>query len=162
MQVVNNGNPSNTVWNYLALTAPGVFNSVTAAAVQHADYSLVTPTHPVQPGETILVYLTGLGTLDTSGNSTQKFTASIGGAAATVAFAGTQSPVGGGYQMNIVVPSTGVPAGNAYLDISGPYSYNSEAVIPIGASRGAASQISPLSGRRRPAKTSVAAPRPRP
>jgi len=157
IQVVNNGAASNSVTNYVGVTAPGVFNSYTSLpAIQHSDYSMVTPSSPVQPGETILVYLTGLGQVDASGNSTSSFTASVGGVSATVAYAGTQSPVGGGYQMNIAVPPSGVTAGNVYLDISGPDTYNSETVIPFGSGSTAAAQSSPLSVRRPQAKDPAA------
>ncbi len=148
IQVVNNGTKSNTVWNYVGLTAPGVFNSYTAApAIQHADYSMVTSTRPAKPGETILVYLTGVGPVDSSGKATQTFTASIGGVDAGVAYAGTQSKLGGGYQLNVTVPASGLTGGNAYLDISGPDSYNSEAVIPVAGSAAGASQTDMLSAR---------------
>lgn len=155
LQVVNNGTPSNTVFNYVTLTQPGVFNSYTALpAIQHSDYTMVTSSSPVRPGETILVYLTGLGTLDGSGNSTEKFTASMGGTAATVLFAGSQSTVGGGYQMNVTVPSN-VTTGNVYLDISGPDSYNSEVVIPVSASSTGAVQSSAQAVHRVPVSRSV-------
>ena len=142
IQVFNNNVPSNIVTNFVGLTQPGVFNSTLAIpAIQHADYTMVTPANPVQIGETLLVYLTGLGDLTVSGNTVNPITAYIDGLQATVAFAGSQSTVGGGYQMNVTVPS-GVTAGNVYLDISGPDAYNSEVIIPIGAV--AASQASPL------------------
>lgn len=131
IQVVSNGVPSNTITNFVNMTQPGIFNSFASPAILHADNSLVTAQNPVQPGETLSVYLTGLGTLDTSGNATNKITAYIGGTQAAVTFAGSYSPVGGGYQVNVTVPS-GVSNGNAYLDISGPDAYNSEALIPIG------------------------------
>ena len=170
IQVINNGTPSNTVSNYVGLTAPGVFNSYTnLAAIQHADYSMVTQSSPAHPGETLLVYLTGLGQVNTTGNSTETFTAAIGGQTATVAFAGTQSVVGGGYQMNVTVPS-GVTAGNVYLDISGPDSYNSETIVPIAAAGAAAVPQSairraaprlahPTAKSRRPDLSPAAAPR---
>jgi uncharacterized protein (TIGR03437 family) len=42
--------------------APGIFTLPDgSAAVQHADYSLVTETHPVAPGETIIIYAAGFG-----------------------------------------------------------------------------------------------------
>ena len=159
VQVINNGTPSNTVVNYMSLTAPGVFNSITLPAIQHSDYTMVTPTSPAQVGETLLIYLTGLGGVDpASGNSTQTFTASIGGVAAAVVFSGTQSPVGGGYQLNVTVPA-GVTAGNAYLDLSSQDAYNSEVVIPVSSTATAAA--SPQAARRlagRPAMLSLPAP----
>lgn len=135
----NNG-LSNTVSNYMALTQPGIFNSLTTPAVQHADYSMVTPSHPAQVGETLLVYLTGLGQVDSSGKTTNTITAFIDNASAPVSFAGTQSTVGGGYQMNVQVPR-GVTSGNVYLDIEGPDSYNSVALIPVGTASGTTSSI---------------------
>ncbi|MBV9507544.1 MAG: hypothetical protein JO323_21325 [Acidobacteriia bacterium] len=135
VQVVNHGTNSNVVTNYVGETQPGVFNSLTAPAVQHANYSMVTSSSPAQPGETLLVYLTGLGQLS-SGNASNTITAYFedpknGNLQATVSFAGSQSTVGGGYQINVVVPS-GITTGNLYVDVSGPDSYNSEIVIPIG------------------------------
>jgi uncharacterized protein (TIGR03437 family) len=132
IQVTNGSGGSNTVTNYVQSTQPGAFNSFTATpAVQHgADYSMVTPSNPARTGETILVYLTGLGSLTTTGNSTSTFNAYIDGIQATVSFAGSQSTVGGGYQMNVVVPS-GTTNNPAYLDIAGPDAYNSEIALPL-------------------------------
>jgi len=43
--------------------APGIFTLLDgSAAVQHAkDFTLVTPAHPVEPGETLVIYGTGFG-----------------------------------------------------------------------------------------------------
>lgn len=135
IQVMNGSGSSNTLTNYVQGTQPGVFNSYPGfqgpLAVQHADYSFVTPSSPARIGETILVYLTGFGTLTSSGNTNASIAADIDGIQATVSFAGSQSTVGGGYQMNIVVPS-GLSAGDHYLEIAGPDSFNSELVIPVG------------------------------
>jgi hypothetical protein len=45
-----------------ARVAPGIFALPDGSgAIQHSsDYSLVTPANPAQPGETVIVYLTGL------------------------------------------------------------------------------------------------------
>jgi len=163
VQVINNGAPSNTVTNYVGLTQPGVFlnyvNGYNYAAAQHSDYSLVTPSKPASVGETLLVYLTGLGDVNASGNTTNTFTAYVDGVAATVSFAGSQSSVGGGYQLNVVVPS-GIHSGNVYLDIVGPDSYNSEAALPIAPGNGA-SVVSAGLPRLRPALRSKAPKSPR-
>jgi uncharacterized protein (TIGR03437 family) len=148
----NNGS-SNTVSNYMALTQPGIFNSLTTPAVQHSDYSMVTASHPAQVGETLLVYLTGLGQVDSSGKTTNTITAFMDNISAPVSFAGTQSTVGGGYQVNVQVPS-GVTSGNVYLDIEGPDSYNSVAVIPVGT--GTSSVRTPVTPHARPLKKSPA------
>lgn len=138
VQVITDSGSSNIVTNYVQSTQVGAFNSYTATpAVQHGtDYSMVTSSNPAQVGETLLVYLTGLGTLDSSGNTTNSIAAYIDGIQAKVSFAGSQSSVGGGYQMNVVVPS-GVTTGNVFLDIAGPDSYNSEVAIPIGTGKAA-------------------------
>jgi uncharacterized protein (TIGR03437 family) len=137
VQVTNGSGSSNVVTNYVNATQPGAFNSYPSfpgpPAVQHgADYSMVTSSNPAVVGETLLVYLTGLGTLASSGNTNNAIAVYIDGSIqATVSFAGSQSSVGGGYQLNVVVPS-GVSNGNHFLDISGPDSYNSELIIPVG------------------------------
>jgi uncharacterized protein (TIGR03437 family) len=52
-----------SVFAFPQTAAPGIFTlSDGTAAIQHsADYSLVTPSNPARPGETIIVYATGLG-----------------------------------------------------------------------------------------------------
>ena len=64
-QVNNNRTLSNNVTMAIGATAPGVFTvppgGLGYGAILHADYSLVTPQNPAQIGETVQVYLTGLG-----------------------------------------------------------------------------------------------------
>ena len=133
VQVTNDAGASNMIFNYLDATQPGVFNSVGAnPAIQHAaDYTMVSSSSPAEVGETLVVYLTGLGTVDAQGNAASAISATIGGIPAAVVYAGTGSPAGGGYQMNVIVPN-GVSAGNVHLNIAGPDSLNSSTVIPAG------------------------------
>src|SRR5579875_435768 len=144
VQVSNGMGTSNTITNFVGETQPGIFNSLSSVpAVQHADYSMVTASDPITPGETILVYLTGLGTLSGQ-NATQSFSAYFedpnnGFLQANIAFAGSQSSVGGGYQMNIEVPSNLTTGQTMFLDIEGTDSYNSEAALPVGSTSGTAS-----------------------
>jgi uncharacterized protein (TIGR03437 family) len=168
IQVTNNGAASNTVSMFVNLTAPGVFtqnqNGLGYAAVQHADYSLVTPSSPAQPGETILVYLTGLGAvnptvadgalapsnpLSTASNTIGVY---IGGMQATVAYAGLAPGLAGLYQLNVQVPS-GLTAGDHDLDIQGPDAYTSEALLPVGSASAASAAISAVHRRPQPAVT---------
>ncbi len=159
IQVINKIGSSNIVYNYVGLTQPGVFpefiGGINYAAAQHSDFSQVTPSSPAIVGETLQVYLTGLGGLNASGNTTNAFTAYIDGVAATVSFAGSASSIGGGYQLNVVVPS-GIHSGNVYLDIVGPDSYNSEAALPIAPGNGASAVSSGLPRLQRPALKSKA------
>ena len=70
IQVVNSFGTSNTVSNYVGQTQPGIFNSVTSSpAVFHGNNTIVSASNPAVVGEELAVYLTGLGTLDSSGNT---------------------------------------------------------------------------------------------
>ena len=67
--VVNNGGTnSNTVTVPVAATAPGLFstgqNGTGAGAIRHADFTLVNAAHPAVGGETVLLYLTGIGAVN--------------------------------------------------------------------------------------------------
>ncbi len=148
ISVINNGTASNTVTAFLNLTSPGVLtqtqNGVGAGSILHAaDYSLVTTQNPAQAGETVAVYLTGLGAVNpaipdgsagpssTLSNATNTISADINGTTATVGFAGLAPQLAGLYQINLTIP-TGLTSGNNFLDIQGPDSYTSEAIIPVG------------------------------
>ncbi|SPE27847.1 conserved hypothetical protein [Candidatus Sulfopaludibacter sp. SbA3] len=65
IQVNNNGTLSNAVQAYIGSTSPGVFTIPTGGlgngAILHADYTLVSNTSPAKAGETVLIFLTGLG-----------------------------------------------------------------------------------------------------
>ena len=146
IQVINNGVASNTVTEYVNLTAPGVFTvpsgGIGYAAALHADSSLVTPSNPAQIGETVAVYLSGLGTVSptipdgtpgptgTLSLATNTITALIGGISAPVSFSGLAPQLVGLYQINVQIPS-GLAAGDAFLDVSGPDFYSSQALISI-------------------------------
>jgi uncharacterized protein (TIGR03437 family) len=147
IQVNNNGVLSNVVTEFMNLTAPGVFTvppgGVGDGAVLHADYSLVTEQSPAQVGETVAVYLTGLGTVNpliqdgsagvySQTNST--IAVYIGGQAAAVGYSGLAPDLAGLYQLNVTVPS-GVTTGDNTLEIVGPDSDADEAQIPVGSSQ---------------------------
>jgi hypothetical protein len=87
-------------------------------------------------GEELAVYLTGLGTLDSSGNATnlRYMSVDFSGVTGAIDYAGiepgTPLAVGAGYQMNVTVPG-GTRSGLLYLDIGGLNSYNGEALICV-------------------------------
>ena len=135
--MVNSLGTSNTVSNYVGETQPGIFNSATSApAVFHGNNTIVSASNPAVVGEELAVYLTGLGTLDSSGNATNLSYMSVdfSGVTGTIDYAGiepgTPLAVGAGYQMNVTVPS-GTSSGLNYLDIGGLGSYNGEALICV-------------------------------
>jgi uncharacterized protein (TIGR03437 family) len=137
IQVVNSLGTSNTVSNYVGETQPGIFNSVTSApAVYHGNNTIVSVSNPAVVGEELAVYLTGLGTVHSSGNATDLSYMSVAfsGVAGTIDYAGiepgTPLALGAGYQMNVTVPS-GTSSGLNYLDIGGLGSYNGEALICV-------------------------------
>ena len=157
IQLINGGVQSNTVTAFINLTTPGVFTNpndgLGYAAALHADYSLVTAQSPAQPGETISVFLTGLGTVNpvipdgsagptgTLSQATHTITADVSGVSATVGYAGLAPQLAGLYQVNLTIP-TGLTAGDNTLDISGPDSYTSEALISIGTGSTTTSAVS--------------------
>jgi uncharacterized protein (TIGR03437 family) len=146
-QVINNGQASNVVTEFVNLTTPGVFTQDESgsgyAAALHVNGSPVTPASPAQAGETVAVYMSGLGTvfpaiLDGVGapsnppsTTSNTFNADISGTTANIAFQGLAPGFAGLYQVNIQIP-TGLTAGDNSLDISGPDSYTQEAFISIG------------------------------
>ena len=137
IQVVNSLGTSNTVSNYVGETQPGIFNSATSApAVFHGNNTIVSASNPAVAGEELAVYLTGLGTLDSSGNATnlRYMSVDFSGVTGTIDYAGiepgTPLAVGAGYQMNVTVPG-GTSSGLNYLSIGGLNSYNGEALICV-------------------------------
>jgi uncharacterized protein (TIGR03437 family) len=157
--VVNNNVHSNPVTVYTNKTAPGIFTftsldgtypaGIGPAAVLHLDYSLVTAEHPAAGGETLVLYLTGLGAVTPAVDdgaagpsnppATAKEASSItvdvfdqGGiqSFADVIFAGLAPGFAGVYQINFTVPK-GVAPGPAYLDIGTNEAFTSEAKLFI-------------------------------
>jgi uncharacterized protein (TIGR03437 family) len=65
VQVNNFGTPSNVVQVYSGYASPGIFTvpsgGIGNGAILHADYSVVTSAKPAKVGETVLIYLSGLG-----------------------------------------------------------------------------------------------------
>lgn len=106
----------------VAPAAPGVFTidglqgivvDVDSAGVQ----TLVDPAHPAKPGHALVIYCTGLGEVtppvpsgsaapsDHLTNTVTPVEVTIGGAPATVLFAGLTPTQVGLYQINVIIPS---------------------------------------------------------
>ena len=149
IRVSRNGVLSNRITAFVNHTAPGVFavppTGLGYAAALHPDYSLVTPQNPARPGETIAVYLTGLGAVSPTvangaagpvsplAQTVESLDVRVGGQSAKIAFSGLAPLLRGLYQLNITIPST-VTAGDQYLDIGGPDTLNSQILLPIASS----------------------------
>jgi uncharacterized protein (TIGR03437 family) len=164
IQVVNSLGTSNTVSNYVGETQPGIFNSASSApAVFHGNNRIVSASNPAVAGEELAVYLTGLGTLDSSGNATNLSDMSVdfSSVTGTIDYAGiepgTPLAAGAGYQMNVTVPS-GTSSGLNYLGIGGLNSYNGEALICVTSCAGSSLRSS-VRSRRAEATRSAVRPR---
>src|ERR1017187_9250013 len=120
--VQNAGVTSNSVTVPVAATAPGIFSLDQSGsgpgAILHADFSLVNAAKPAISGETVLIFLTGMGAVNPSvpdgtaggANPFSTTTASpisvlIGGQAGTVIYSGLAPGFPGLYQMNVTLPS---------------------------------------------------------
>src|SRR5271157_35052 len=125
--VTNGGGMSTAQSATTAPYAPGVFFRTDPAVdpiIVHVDNSLVTPDKPANPGEVLIVYATGVGNLNhmpVTGAASPASplsaavdlpTVTVGGAAASVAFAGLAPGWVGLVQINIQLPST-YPAGSS-------------------------------------------------
>ena len=133
--VVQNGSTkSNAVDVPLSASSPGIFtmtqNGIGQAAVLHADFTLVGQSNPAHPGETVLIFLTGLGAV-TPGiadgaaggiNPLNRVTGPIGvyvgdaRMSASIGYQGLAPTLAGLYQINAVIP-IGVTPGNIPLAI---------------------------------------------
>jgi uncharacterized protein (TIGR03437 family) len=127
IQVISNGTPSNVVQTYTGLTSPGVFTVPSGGlgygAILHANFSLVSATSPAKMGETVQLFLTGLGAVSPAVNagaaapSTQPFATAMwpvdifiddangNSSQAAVAYQGLAPGLGGLYQVNFTVPT---------------------------------------------------------
>ncbi|HMD48862.1 MAG TPA: hypothetical protein VKG79_07180, partial [Bryobacteraceae bacterium] len=156
-QVISGNTPSNMVTLYTAASAPGVFSltnnggsfapGVGPAAVTHANGSLVTKSSPAVAGETLVLYVTGLGAVsppvadgaaapsnplsyvvdtdigvDIEDQNFNRYTSP------SISFAGLAPGFAGLYQINFVVPS-GVPTGLQWVNVGTSDAYTSEAKI---------------------------------
>jgi uncharacterized protein (TIGR03437 family) len=146
IQLTNDGAASNMVTAYVRATAPGIFTipsgGTGSGAILHADYSLVSTNSPAQPGETVAIFLTGLGAVSPSvpngslgpSNPLSQVTAPlrvfIGGIESTIVFSGLAPGVPGLYQLNCVVPQN-APDGDDYVDIETPNAYYSQATVNV-------------------------------
>jgi uncharacterized protein (TIGR03437 family) len=149
-QVTSDTGLSNAVTLYERDTAPGVFTStnggfapgVGPAAALHADFSPVTQGNPAQVGETLLLYVTGLGAVKPAvadgaaavAKPLSIVVANIGvlvdGQAAAINFQGLAPGFAGLYQVNFVVPG-GVSSGLVNISVSTPDAVTNEARLYI-------------------------------
>jgi uncharacterized protein (TIGR03437 family) len=153
--VTNNNVASNPVTVYTSNTAPGVFANpvaVGAAAAEHADGSLISSGSAPKAGDTIVVFMGGLGAVNPPivpdggpaigfppGNIVTDLNVSVDFSyvfSNSLPFIGATPTTAGLYQIDVVVP-TGTPASN-FLDVGTTDGYTSMTTIAVGGTTGAA------------------------
>ncbi|MGA2131157.1 MAG: hypothetical protein ABSH50_02495 [Bryobacteraceae bacterium] len=161
-QVKVNGSVSNTVTVYIDNSAPGIYtlteNGLNGGALLHADYTRITDSSPAQPGETVQLFLNGLGQVTPSVadgvagptsplSYTNEFASTYvflddtvdAPGEAIVQYAGLAPDYAGLYQLNFTLPTSGLLNGDVYLVVETPEATNVMATIAIsGFSGGAA------------------------
>lgn len=132
--LANNGTMSNTVTVPVAATSPGVAaqaqNGLGPGAITHANGTVVTNSSPASRGETVVIYLTGLGAVSppvTDGappaglsRSSSVLAVYFGAAsvdASGILFQGLSPQYPGLYQINVTVPLTAQPGAAVPLAI---------------------------------------------
>jgi uncharacterized protein (TIGR03437 family) len=122
--------------------APGLFSAdgtgqgnALAQRVLSGRTTAVSAAAPAIPGDTIVLFATGLGAIDGSGNSMPLPAVTVGGQAATVvsAIAGSTNP--GTYQVTIRLPGT-TPSGNLPVVLSIGGASSQSLTLPVGALTG--------------------------
>lgn len=152
IQVINNGANSNVVTQFTSDTSAGVFTNpadgIGIAASERPDYSVISESNPAEIGDTISVYLAGMGAVSNSpGDGTAAPSSPLAETTAspyvyvtdnqgnspsvTVTYSGLAPGFAGLYQINFTIPS-GLVSGDASLEIVGPDSDTLEAILPIG------------------------------
>jgi uncharacterized protein (TIGR03437 family) len=147
-QVNNNGIGSNQAVSYSGLTQPGVFTlppgGVGNGAILHADFTLVSTASPAKIGETVLIYLTGLGTVNqpvaagAAGPTNplalvkNNVDVSVDGVTAKVLYQGLAPQLAGLYQLNVTIPAGVTTGSSVTLEIITTDADNFQASIPIG------------------------------
>ena len=142
--LINNGKTSNTVTVPLAATAPAVFtldsSGIGPGAILHSSSNKpVNSASPAKAGETVSIYLTGLGAVSpavpdgVAGSSkiTSNLTVTIGTAKASVTYAGLAPGFPGLYQINLLIPSSLKTTGNIGVLIQAGAAYAEQATIAI-------------------------------
>ncbi len=116
--VSNNGTAGASISVPVLAAQPGIFNysagGNTFGAILHANFQLADTAHPAKPGETVLIYCTGLGAVSSppadgaagNGQPTSLMpTVMIGGTKAIVSFSGLAPGFVGLYQINAEIPA---------------------------------------------------------
>jgi uncharacterized protein (TIGR03437 family) len=145
--VINNGARSNEIQVPVSRSSPGVFSIPPSGfgpgAITKPDFSLVTAANPARRGDTVLIFLTGLGAVSppvpdgaaaganplslVSGN----VNVYIGGVQAQVSFKGLGPGLAGLYQLNVVIPARAPSGASVPLGIETAEAFHDQVDIAI-------------------------------
>ena len=124
--VNNNGELSNGVVVPVEASSPGIFSveetGIAPGVLTHADFKLITEANPALPGETIIIFLTGVGALNPpiadgsagpadplSFTTDPNVSVLFGGEEGRIFFSGAAPFFVGLYQINVTIPDTVFP-----------------------------------------------------
>ena len=152
-QVVVNGSKSNLVTVYADNSAPGIYtlaeNGIGPGAILHSDYSVVKDSSPAVPGETVLMFMTGLGDVtpqlaDGTAAPDSPLSTSLEApdivvflddgvdfTPADVSFAGLAPGFVGLYQVNFALPESGLENGDVDVIFATNEAINDMATISL-------------------------------
>lgn len=146
VQVINNGVSSNIVEMEPTVTSPGIFSlppgGSGTGAILRQDFSVVSSSNPAKKGETIQIFLTGLGTVKPAipagaaapSNPLSKVENDvfvfIGGKLAPVLYSGLAPGLAGLYQINATIPVT-VASGNLDVQIVTEDADHLQVTVPV-------------------------------
>jgi uncharacterized protein (TIGR03437 family) len=159
IEVINNNSSSNLVTVFTGSSSVGAFTNnpvggIGYAAALHPDNSVVSADSPAQIGETVALYLEGMGVVNlpvADGTPAPSNPLSITTATpiiflldsaghyvqCNIDYSGLAPGFAGLYQINFTVPA-GLVSGNAYLEIVGVDSDAFQGLLPVTASTSAA------------------------
>jgi uncharacterized protein (TIGR03437 family) len=146
IQVQNGGANSNIVTVPVGVTSPGVYSldqsGTGAGAIEHANGAVVSAANPAVAGETVVVYLTGMGavtpTIADGTASTGKPlnqavvpTVYIADQLAAVLFSGLTPGFPGLYQLNVTIPMSLSSTGNFPLAIGTANAFHDQVYVVV-------------------------------
>lgn len=167
-QVSVNGSKSNTVTVYVDNSAPGIYtlpeDGLGAGAILHADYSVVTDSSPAVPGETVLLFMDGLGTVTpevadgaAASSSPLSYSDEYNAGAilvylddgvdtpaqADISFAGLAPGLAWLYQVNFTLPTSGLANGDVNIYFQTNEASNEMATIALSGFSASAAPVNP-------------------
>jgi uncharacterized protein (TIGR03437 family) len=145
IQVGNSAPFAVALTQYAAGLYSAAQNGMGLASAFHASGSAVNEANPASPGETISIFATGLGATNppvgtgvpapatSPAVTVVQPTVTIGGVSATVVSSALAANQIGVYQINVTVPSSGLPNGDQSVVLSIGASTSNTLQIPVGA-----------------------------